>query len=323
VDPGTSPATGPAAAFATTVTPAEFDELDRRVLETTRLARLAEWDLARLLGEMDRRKAFRARGYSGAAHYGEVRGIGPVARIKNLILVDRRLPELPEILRAYLDGRISLEKAAALCTVARTDDQSPWVETATRQPTAIVQNQVRRTRVARGEVPDLMRRVFELTEADSDAFDQARGQLFRDLGRPVECGEAVGRLSRHYMDCRDKRRRKTVPQGRDLPRDPRDLPQAVPGSRYVPAEVARAVWIRDHGRCRVPNCSHTGWVHLGHIDERRNGGLPTVENLMCICAAHNYMQEAGELLVEGDAGNPLFLHADGRPFGDPPPERPP
>jgi hypothetical protein len=165
--------------------------------------------------------------------------------------------------------------------------------------------------------------VFELTEADSGAFDQARGQLFRDLGRPVECGEALGRLSRHYMDCRDKRRRKTMPQGKELPADPRDLPEAIPGSRYVPSEVARAVWIRDCGRCRVPNCCHLGWVHLGHIDARQDGGTPTVENLICICAAHNFMQETGELTVEGDAVNPVFLHADGRPFGEPPPARQP
>jgi hypothetical protein len=304
--------------------PEEFDDVDRAVIEATRKAHAAEWELARLLGGIEARGSFRVRGYSGAVHYGDVRGVGPASRVKNLLAIERHFPSLPQVREAFLDGGLSLEKAAALCLVARADDEASWVEAALRLSTPDVQRRVREARIKRGDIPPVQRHVFELRDGDAEAFDQAHAQVCRDEGSAVDKGVALGCISRHYLDCRDKRRRRSHPQGEELPTDPRDLPEGLPGSRYVPAQVARAVWTRDRGCCRVPNCHHRGWVQISHIEERRNGGQPTLENLMLMCAGHNGMHEAGELVIQGNANQPVFLHADGRPFGErPPPKAPP
>src|SRR5216117_3244610 len=65
-----------------------------------------------------------------------------------------------------------------------------------------------------------------------------------------------------------------------------------PGSRHIPAEVKRAVWLRDLGRCTFvgPNnrrCTSRGFLEFDHIVPFAVGGEATVENLRLLCKSHN------------------------------------
>ncbi|MGH9195129.1 MAG: HNH endonuclease [Acidimicrobiia bacterium] len=75
----------------------------------------------------------------------------------------------------------------------------------------------------------------------------------------------------------------------DRPRESRDH---VPGSRHIPAEVKRAVWLRDGGCCAFvgPNgrrCTEQGFLEFHHVTPYAVGGQPTVENIQLRCRAHN------------------------------------
>ncbi len=75
----------------------------------------------------------------------------------------------------------------------------------------------------------------------------------------------------------------------DRPRESRDH---VPGSRHIPAEVKRAVWLRDGGRCAFvgPNgrrCTEQGFLEFHHVTPYAVGGQPTLENIQLRCRAHN------------------------------------
>jgi 5-methylcytosine-specific restriction endonuclease McrA len=70
---------------------------------------------------------------------------------------------------------------------------------------------------------------------------------------------------------------------------PSDAP---PRQRYIPAEVRRAVWTRDQGRCTAVSasgdrCDSTEFVEFDHVDPVSRGGQPTVEGLRLLCRAHN------------------------------------
>jgi hypothetical protein len=61
---------------------------------------------------------------------------------------------------------------------------------------------------------------------------------------------------------------------------------------HVPAEVKRAVWERDGGRCQWKLdsggiCGSTLRVELDHSLAKALGGLATVENLRLLCRCHN------------------------------------
>jgi hypothetical protein len=65
-----------------------------------------------------------------------------------------------------------------------------------------------------------------------------------------------------------------------------------PGSRHVPADVRRAVWKRDGGRCAFVaqdgrRCDESGGLEFHHIDPWVLGGEATVGNIALRCQAHN------------------------------------
>src|SRR5262249_47686386 len=69
-------------------------------------------------------------------------------------------------------------------------------------------------------------------------------------------------------------------------------------SRHIPAEVKRAVFIRDRGRCAFVGsdgrrCGERAFVEFHHVVPYAAGGRATVENIQLRCRAHNsYEAEA-------------------------------
>jgi len=64
--------------------------------------------------------------------------------------------------------------------------------------------------------------------------------------------------------------------------------------RHIPAEVKRAVWTRDGGRCQWPItsggvCGSTRQLELDHIVPVARGGASTVANLRVTCRQHNQL----------------------------------
>ena len=73
---------------------------------------------------------------------------------------------------------------------------------------------------------------------------------------------------------------------------PRPRPVTKSAGRRLPAEVKRAVWMRDQGRCQWPLagggiCASTVRVELDHVQAWALGGETTVENLQLLCRFHN------------------------------------
>ncbi|MBI2247441.1 MAG: HNH endonuclease [Armatimonadetes bacterium] len=77
----------------------------------------------------------------------------------------------------------------------------------------------------------------------------------------------------------------------DRPRESRGR-GPVPGSRHIPAEVKRVVWLRDCGRCAFVSrngrrCTERGFLEFHHVTPYAVGGPPTAENIQLRCRAHN------------------------------------
>ncbi len=64
------------------------------------------------------------------------------------------------------------------------------------------------------------------------------------------------------------------------------------GSRHIPAEVKRTVWLRDGGRCAFVGrngrrCAEQGFLEFHHVVPYAAGGASTADNLQLRCRAHN------------------------------------
>lgn len=69
------------------------------------------------------------------------------------------------------------------------------------------------------------------------------------------------------------------------------------GTRHIPAEVKRAVWLRDGGRCAFTGhsgrrCNTHGFLEFHHIVPYAEGGEATVKNIELRCRAHNQYEAA-------------------------------
>ena len=67
---------------------------------------------------------------------------------------------------------------------------------------------------------------------------------------------------------------------------------SAPGSRHIPADVRRAVWLRDLGRCAFVGtegrrCAERAFVEFHHLRPWVAGGEASVSNIQLRCRRHN------------------------------------
>ena len=104
---------------------------------------------------------------------------------------------------------------------------------------------------------------------------------------------------------------------------PRESRGTAAGSRHVPAEVKRAVWLRDGGRCAFVagnghRCAERGFLEFHHVEPYAVGGRPVVDNIALRCRAHN-RHEADLFYGPGTLGSDGSLR---RAVGPAPPSPP-
>jgi hypothetical protein len=89
----------------------------------------------------------------------------------------------------------------------------------------------------------------------------------------------------------------------------------------LPAEIRRAVLLRDHCRCRVPGCNRRRYVDVHHLLPHSESAEHSRHNCITLCSTHHRLLHEAKLLITGDAdAKPLFQHAAMQTvatFGDP------
>jgi hypothetical protein len=86
-------------------------------------------------------------------------------------------------------------------------------------------------------------------------------------------------------------------------------------ARHIPAEIKRAVWQRDQGRCTFVSdsghrCESRRFLEYDHVNPVARGGRASLENIRLRCRAHNQF-EAGRAFGHG------FMHLKRKPLERP------
>jgi hypothetical protein len=102
---------------------------------------------------------------------------------------------------------------------------------------------------------------------------------------------------------------------------PRPLRVTAPGSRYVPAEVRRAVWVRDLGRCAFVGttgrrCDDRGFLEFHHVRPYAAGGEPSVENIQLRCRRHNDYEARAYFGWDGQNGRGGVVQEEAESYRD-------
>ena len=132
--------------------------------------------------------------------------------------------------------------------------------------------------------PDRYRVSFTASRETSEMLEMAQ-DLLRHTIPSGDRAQIVGRALQALVE--DLVRRKFA-----VARRPRASQGQADESRNIPAEVRRAVFIRDRGRCGFigthgRRCGERAFVQFHHLIPYAAGGRPTVENIALRCRAHN------------------------------------
>jgi hypothetical protein len=71
----------------------------------------------------------------------------------------------------------------------------------------------------------------------------------------------------------------------------------------IPPSVARLVWRRDGGRCRVDGCRSSRGLELHHVIHRVDGGGHDASNIVLLCSACHLAHHRGALTISGTAND--------------------
>lgn len=142
--------------------------------------------------------------------------------------------------------------------------------------------------VATPLAPDRYQITFTGSGDTREMLDLAKDML-RHAVPDADTDAVVNRALRALLD--DLARRKFAAAKRPSRASSGDA-RSREDSRYVPASVKRAVWIRDRGRCAFiaangRRCDDRGFLEFHHVAAYAKGGQATVGNIALRCRAHN------------------------------------
>ncbi len=138
------------------------------------------------------------------------------------------------------------------------------------------------------------------------------------ITRCTDCLRAWQDVAGHTIEISESELAQASCDAELLGRVDGDKPARV--TKTIPPRTRRAVLRRDRGRCVVPGCRNARYVDVHHIVPRAAGGKHTPSRLSVLCSAHHKAAHDGRLRIVGTAPGKLRVtHADGRPYGAPPP----
>ena len=271
------------------------------------------------VAEVRRTGAHLCLGASSIAHLGEMNGLSAweVRELEDLSLALAADPKLAESVE---NGTVPIASGAILGAVstwpveARSSD--PWPEWArTLSTKELRRNFLRRRDEIRAAEP-VVTVTAHVTRTTREEIERASELTSRVAHAPLTLGQVIGIVVHDWLDERDPLR--TTPGTRRLPDT-----AAIPGSRYVPSEVDRAVRGRSEDRCRVPFCDNAYWVHRSHRVPHREGSSREADALDLLCDYHHALYERGMLRIEGPPDAPIFSDEHGRRLDERTPYFPP
>lgn len=284
-------------------------------------------------------------GYGDVEHYAEARHGIPPRRTRELIAIDRKLLELPEIDEACCDQRIGWSKVQLLTKVATSKHEEAWLDRALNLTVRELAREVARSKEGhaprkpgdhrglsqtrfsiRVRTPPLLHKKWDTAKR---ALGAERGQPATDLDLMEELldkwlgsrpnGTAPGRTpadeSLYRVDLQD--------DGEDLLVDTEEL-GPVPieehecvrcdanggTDRPTPDWMRKQVLARDGRKCRC--CGKKLSLHAHHMEWRSKGGRTIKKNLISLCTrCHGLIHDDLLVIVRGDATDVVFQNAYG------------
>ncbi len=296
---------------------------------------------ARWLRAAEEIEIWRPLGMVSATDYMEpVLGYAPHAANERL-RVARTLGALPDTERAWANGRLNFSAVRELTRVATRATEGAWIDAVADKSVREIEELVAGHRPGDLPTdpadPDLRMHVvrFELPPEVYAALREARLVLEEEHGRRLSDSELVAALASAVLDGRagaepDGRAKHQIAvticercrqgwqqgAGAKIAIGAGAVERAECDAQHIgsidaegpdrahqdiPPAVARLVWRRDFGRCRVPGCRSARGLEIHHIVRRADGGTHEAGNLIVVCSSCHQAHHDGRITIRGSA----------------------
>ena len=292
-----------------------LDDVERFVADWRQMAIRG----ARLFNLVARGGLHLHEGASSITSFAEERGLSASAAREITFLGQALWRHAGEDVAAQVaDGKLRVDNASVLGRISLDDDfireDDDWVGWARAlTPREFLQRYRERFEEVRQGRP-VHPLLLLISNYDMQRFDEARKVASRQARTVLTGGQTLHRMldeflpKNHplYRDGAARRAPDTSPSGPE---------PTNPGSRYIPAEVRRAVYRRKWDECAVPYCDRHLFLQFSHRKPHREGGSREEDNLDLLCGWHHMLYEQGVILIEGSTDLPVFRTKDGRVIG--------
>jgi hypothetical protein len=327
-------------------TPPDWRTVDRALRAIRRSRAALDAEEMHWLREAEALQIWRPLGMVSALDYLERGlGYAP-RTAQDRLRVARALGILPGLTAALAGDELAFSAVRELTRVVTPATEASWIAAATGKNLRQIEELVAehhpgdrpddppdpkvRPRVVRFE---LAAETFALLRQARLVLDDERGTHLSDDGfvaalcngvlDDAPAGEPTGRAKFQIAVtvCQRCRRGWQQGAGAQIAIDPESVDRAMCDAQHIgsidgsgperayqdiPPSVARFVWRRDGGRCRVDGCRSARGLELHHIVHRADGGSHDAKNIALVCSACHLAHHRGTLTIIGTAAHLLI-----------------
>jgi predicted nucleic acid-binding protein len=317
--------------------------VDRALREISVRRAALDADEARWLREAEALQIWRPLGMVSALDYLErVLGYAP-RTAQDRLRVARALGALPQLTAALAGGELPFSAVRELTRVATPATEASWIAAAAAKNLREIEDLVADHRPGDHpeDPPDPEARThvvrFELAAETFALLRQARTVLDDEHGKNLPDDAFIAALCSAVLDdapateptgrakfqiavtvCQRCRRGWQEGSGAQIAIAPAAVERAMCDAQHIgsidgsaperayqdiPPSVARFVWRRDGGRCRVDGCRSSRGLELHHLVHRAHGGSHDASNIILACSACHQSHHAGILTISGTAAH--------------------
>lgn len=258
---------------------------DKKVLELCAQYGAAALEARRkflgLLPEVNRRGLWRRKGYGSIFEFAAKMAGVSEDQVRNVLNLERKFAVLPQLRKALVSGRVSVNKLIRVAAVVTPENEDFWAKKVEILSQNAVATLVRDMKQAGMElraqpVSQEKHKFVKLPEGVADKLEKLAAK-----------GLDIGQLLEEFLDKREAE----LAQAETKLQEKMEL-EIRDRSRHLPVEVKRLLLRRHGDKCAVEGCRKPA-EQVHHLRPWARGGGQEPDNLKPLCRGHHELAHAG------------------------------
>lgn len=283
--------------------------LHQMAVDCARRFQTSERELILILKEILKHRIHRQKGFNSLYDYA-MRGLGlSESQACPMVRLIYKSAEAPKLMEAVVQGKVSLSKAARVCSVVNAGNQTEWVCKAGKLPKAKLEREI-----AKANPKEAVQVRFKPVAEDRIQLQCGISlSLYRKLQRLQDICSQKSRRNCNLEDTLEQltdlalkkwdvlnQKSKHKPVASTAAQNPAQARSMLASPRVKSARSAalkRQARRRSQDHCEYPGCQQRRFLQVHHITPLSKGGRDELSNLRVLCFSHHRTVHEREYVV--------------------------